>query len=70
MNEISPTMEEALLRKGGYSESAIKIYKDLKAMPFKAFDGQKLAEAFLLLLDVEKEKAAAKGASERGAAEV
>lgn len=56
MNEISPGVEESLLRKAGYSESAIKLYNDLKAMPFKALDGQKMAEAFLLLLDLQKEQ--------------
>lgn len=53
---MSLETEERLLRSAGYSESAIKIYKDLKAMPFKALDGQAMAEAFLLLLDEQKRK--------------
>jgi len=63
MTTMSPETEERLLRAAGYSDSAIKIYKDLKTMPFNALDGQAMAEAFLLLLDEEKRKTSENGKS-------
>lgn len=53
---MSAETEEFLLRRSGYSESAIRIYKDLKTMPFRVLNGQAMAEAFLLLLDAGKDK--------------
>lgn len=56
MNTMGLETEQNLLRKAGYSDFVIKTYMDLKKMPFKALEGQKIAEAFLFLVDVEMEK--------------
>lgn len=51
---MSPAMENELLKKAGYSDTAIEIYRKLKDTEWKALDGDALAEAFLKLFDEQK----------------
>ena len=44
-----------LLRRAGYTEADIKIYRDLWAMPLRVLNSEKLAEAYLLLRGTQDE---------------
>ena len=51
---MSPALENELLKKAGYSDRAIEIYRFLKDSEWKALDGDALAEAYLKLLEIQK----------------
>lgn len=46
---MSPAMENEVLKKAGYSDRAIEIYRFLKDSEWKALDGDASAEAYLKL---------------------
>ena len=54
--DIKEAIPDWLLKRAGYSENDIKIYKDLRAMPLRSIKSDVLAEGYLLIRNIQDEE--------------